>query len=261
MAVCLGAAVGIVAGIAVGLAAPDRAAAATSATGGQGQKLTVSRSSGLKPAGETVTVSGSGYDVEKGIYVAFCVDTGAGHLPTPCGGGADTTGSSGASSWISSNPPAYGAGLAIPYGPGGSFRVTLRVTATIGSVDCRVTRCAVVTRADHTRTDDRSQDVRIPVTFAGGSAATPTTRSGTGGAAAPAPTARPAAGASADPSGTAAPPPSTSAGPAHPDDLAVTQVSSSRSASRWWTGTAALLVLAGLGIALTVRRRRRGGTR
>jgi cobalamin biosynthesis Mg chelatase CobN len=34
------------------------------------------------------------------------------------------------------------------------------------TVDCRRVSCAIVSRNDHTRTGDRSQDVVIPVTFA-----------------------------------------------------------------------------------------------
>ncbi|MFI5935293.1 hypothetical protein [Actinoplanes sp. NPDC051494] len=130
------------------------------------KRLSVSATKGLDRAGQTVTVTGRGYDVSKGIYVAFCVDNGAGVMPSPCGGGADMTGGSGTSAWISSNPPSYGEELARPYGGGGSFTVTLRVSQMIGEIDCVVRGCAVVTRNDHTRTGDRSQDVRVPVRFA-----------------------------------------------------------------------------------------------
>ncbi|WUI02749.1 hypothetical protein OHR68_13365 [Spirillospora sp. NBC_00431] len=126
----------------------------------------MSRTSGLKTGGETITVSGKGYDTRKGIYVAFCKDNGPGKPPSPCGGGADKTGSTGASHWISDNPPSYGKGLARPYGSGGTFSVTVRVSAKLsGTVDCAKTTCAVVTRADHTRAADRTQDVRVPVSF------------------------------------------------------------------------------------------------
>lgn len=129
--------------------------------------LTVSKSNGLDPDGEVVTVSGSGYDVEKGIYVAFCLMPPPGQVPTPCGGGVDLSGTSGSSAWISSNPPAYGVGLAQPYGEGGTFTVTMALSSLIGdTVDCRTVQCAVVTRSDHTRTSDRSQDVFVPVSFA-----------------------------------------------------------------------------------------------
>ncbi|WP_157430694.1 hypothetical protein [Actinomadura macra] len=138
------------------------------AAGPSGQALTVSRVDGLPVKGATVRVRGSGYDKGKGVYVALCKDNGQGKVPSPCGGGADTSGSAGASQWISSNPPPYGKGLAVPYGPGGTFDVQLRVGAALSdTADCTKVRCVVVTRADHTRTSDRSQDVRVPVTFTG----------------------------------------------------------------------------------------------
>lgn len=124
-------------------------------------------------------MTGSGYDELKGIYVAFCVDNGPGEVPTPCGGGVDTAGASGSSQWISSNPPPYGEGLAIPYTSGGAFTVQLAVSATINdSVDCRHVACAVVTRADHTRPQDRSQDVEVPVTFSTGTTSSDTASGG-----------------------------------------------------------------------------------
>jgi LPXTG-motif cell wall-anchored protein len=155
------------------------AAAADTATGPEGQKLTVSKSSGLTPAGETVTVSGTGYNTEKGIYVAFCVDNGAGKTPTPCVGGVDMSGESGASVWVSSNPPSYGEGLAEPYkgsGHDGSFSVQLKVRAKDANTDCTKSgvTCAVITRNDHTRGGDQSQTVRIPVTFGGSGSSTAT---------------------------------------------------------------------------------------
>lgn len=154
-------------------AAPRPAdASAREATGPQGQRLWVSRTADVGD-GEALLVRGTGFDVNKGIYIAFCLDTGPGNVPTPCGGGVDTSGTSGASQWISSNPPSYGTELAKPFGPGGTFEVTVAVSARIGVEgaegglhDCAVETCAVLTRADHTRTGDRSADVRVPVAFA-----------------------------------------------------------------------------------------------
>lgn len=161
------------------LAVASPAAAASSATGPEGQRLTVSKSSGLNPAGETVTVSGTGYNAEKGIYVAFCVDNGAGRTPTPCVGGVDMSGESGASQWVSSDPPSYGEGLAKPYqgkGHDGSFSVQIKVRAKDANTDCTASgvKCAVITRTDHTRGGDQSQTVRIPVTFRGSGSSTAT---------------------------------------------------------------------------------------
>lgn len=151
-------------------------AAAVTASGPDGQQVTVSPSSGLAPTGQQVSVSGSGFDTSKGIYVALCVDNGAGQAPGPCLGGVDMEGSGGASAWISSNPPAYGEGLAQPFtesGGRGSFSVNLSVSASDAFTDCldpavAPNGCVIGTRADHTRGGDRSADVRIPVTFATG---------------------------------------------------------------------------------------------
>lgn len=140
----------------------------TTATDGT-RTLVVSPVDDLDPEGARVTVSGTGYDDFKGIYVAFCVVPERDVAPTPCGGGADLTGSTGASVWVSSNPPVYGESLAVAYGPDGSFETELMVEAVISEeIDCREVACAVVTRNDHQRTTDRSQDVFVPVTFAGG---------------------------------------------------------------------------------------------
>ena len=92
------------------------AAMAASANGPEGQTVTVSKVDGLDPDGETITVHGEGFDLTKGIYVVVCINTGAGQQPTPCLGGADMEGGGGSSAWISSNPPSYGEGLAVPRG-------------------------------------------------------------------------------------------------------------------------------------------------
>lgn len=143
-----------------------------SASDGQ-RTLRVAQSQGLAAGGQTVAVAGSGYDASKGVYVALCLVTPPDQPPSPCGGGIDIDGVSGASAWVSSNPPSYGEGLAQPYGEGGSFSVTVNVGPSLaGGIDCRQVQCAIVTRNDHVRTADRSQDVIIPVTFSSGSADT-----------------------------------------------------------------------------------------
>jgi hypothetical protein len=129
--------------------------------------MAVSRTDGLDPNGETLSVSGGCFDESKGIYVAFCVVPPPGVAPSPCGGGVDMSGAGGLSHWIDSNPPPQGTGLATPFGPGGTFTVTMRPSAQLNAtVDCRRVRCAIVTRADHTRGSDRSQDVIVPISFA-----------------------------------------------------------------------------------------------
>ncbi|MBB3098237.1 hypothetical protein FHR83_005932 [Actinoplanes campanulatus] len=218
--------------------------ATTSSPALAARRLSVSKTRGLDRAGETVTVTGRGYDVTKGIYIAFCLDNGPGVLPSPCGGGADTSGGSGASVWVSSNPPSYAEGLTIPYGKGGSFKVSLRVTRMIGDVDCAVRGCAVVTRNDHTRTADRSQDARIPIRFAAaaGGGVTPTP------AATPVTTGKPGAKRSAPvgpPTGklaTAAPPAATTAVALQAAEPTLNRTSNATPLGHWWAIGGAFLV-------------------
>lgn len=148
------------------VATPSNASTSRVATGQNGISITVSKSLKLNPNGADISVSGKGFTASAGVYVALCVKVKSGIKPGPCGGGADMTGVTGASIWLSSNPPAYAVGIAKPIATDGSFKVKLRVAAMIGNVDCRVTKCAIYTRADHLRSDDRSADIAFPVTFA-----------------------------------------------------------------------------------------------
>ncbi|GAA3783621.1 immunoglobulin I-set domain protein [Streptomyces phyllanthi] len=136
-------------------------------TGPEGQKLTVTPVNHLATKDQTLKIKGSGYDEDKGVYVALCVDNGDGELPTPCIGGVDMTGTSHSSAWISSDPPDYGEDLAIPYGDGGTFEVELTIDAKDEFTDCFKVTCVLATRADHTLSGDRSQDVKVPVSFVG----------------------------------------------------------------------------------------------
>lgn len=100
-----------------------------------------------------------------GIYLAFCQVPEYAKLPTPCGGGVNSSGKSKSSIWISNNAPAYGKGLAVKFGKNGSFRQTLRLSPMINDVDCRKVQCAITVRADHTRGDNRNYDLFIPIKF------------------------------------------------------------------------------------------------
>lgn len=142
------------------------ASTAVTVKGAGGQTLTVTQAKRLSPKGQFVTVTGRRYDETVGIYVALCVLPAKGGIPTPCGGGVDKSGSKGASEWVSSNPPPYGVGLAVPYGVAGTFKVRLKVGPIVGNFDCRKVKCAIVTKADHLNEDNRAADVLIPVTFA-----------------------------------------------------------------------------------------------
>ncbi|SDN26901.1 Immunoglobulin I-set domain-containing protein [Streptomyces sp. cf386] len=146
---------------------PDEPSGSKTVTGPNGQKLTVTPVNNLATEDQTLKITGTGYDTKKGIYVALCVDNGDGELPTPCIGGVDMTGGSHSSAWISSNPPDYGENLAIPYGTGGTFDIELTVDAKDAYTDCFKAKCVLATRNDHTLSGDRSQDVKVPVSFVG----------------------------------------------------------------------------------------------
>ncbi len=134
--------------------------------GPQGNVLRVSKVRRLPSGGSFITVRGRGFDPRVGIYVGLCVKPRPGQKPSPCGGGVDTDGSTRASAWVSSNPPSYGDNLATKYGRNGRFKVRIYVSSKISnSIDCRTTRCAITTRADHTRANDRSWDLAVPVRF------------------------------------------------------------------------------------------------
>ena len=139
--------------------------ASTATIGAAGRpKLSVSQVNNLNPNGTTVTVRGTGYDVNKGVYVIVCTQAAPGPQAT-CIGGVNIDGSSASSVWVSSNPPNYAIGLTTPFSPDGSFTVDLVVIAKSGALDCTVLKCGVVTRSDHLRYADRSQDVFVPITF------------------------------------------------------------------------------------------------
>ena len=127
----------------------------------------MSQSANLDPAGTLVTVRGLGFDITKGVYVLVC-NQARWDENRRCIGGINVDGSSPLSQWISSNPPGYAKGLTVGFESGGSFSVPLLVRAIDEStnlLDCRVEQCGVVAFADHTRRDDRSQDVFVPITF------------------------------------------------------------------------------------------------
>jgi hypothetical protein len=137
---------------------------AEAVTGTHGETLSVSKTSAIG-SGDILTVAGKNFDESVGIYVAMCKIVSPSKLPSPCGGGADKTGKLKASYWISSNPPGYGRGLVIPFKANGSFSVSLKVSPMIGTADCRKTPCALYVRADHTRTQDRTHDLYVPLSF------------------------------------------------------------------------------------------------
>ncbi|MFG2505055.1 hypothetical protein ACGFOW_06085 [Streptomyces rubiginosohelvolus] len=157
----------LLAGIPVGAAVSADAGTPKTATGPRGQKLTVSATTGLDPAQQKVRVQGEGYGLTTGIYVALCKDNGDNRVPSPCLGGADMSGGSKTSQWIVPPGDPYEGDLAQAFGPGGTFDVEIEIAQKGDGLDCAEVACSVVTRADHRAAGDRTQDVRIPVAFAG----------------------------------------------------------------------------------------------
>ena len=152
-------------GLVIALTAGPAFAATSGSTakGPKGQVLTVAQSIDV-PADSDVQVTGRGYNTKIGIYVTFCVIPAKGKRPELCGP-YDITGKNNDSVWVSSHPPIYAIPLVKPFGKNGTFKVKVTVRRNIGEYDCKVVRCAILTRADHTRSDDRSADVIIPITI------------------------------------------------------------------------------------------------
>ena len=145
------------------LPATASAATAVTVTGAHGEILSISQTRILDR--KSITVTRKNFDETVGIYLGLCVVPKKGQLPTPCGGGINKQGISKASQWISSNPPPYGSGLAKPYLPGGRFTYSMTLSKMIGKANCAKLRCAITVRADHLRSEDRTYDLFIPVTF------------------------------------------------------------------------------------------------
>lgn len=133
----------------------------------------------LPATGGTVKVKGAGYNRAQGIFLAFCVIPDGVKigdpatyttLPGPCLGGREAQdGSSRRITDTGTGTP----GITIPYEKGGTFRTTLNLRPGIadGKVCGETVRCAIVTRADFTATNERLYDQYIPVHFVPGGVA------------------------------------------------------------------------------------------
>ncbi|MGW0820292.1 hypothetical protein [Streptomyces sp. NPDC002845] len=165
-----GLAVAASAALTLGLATSASAATSTRTIvdGGTTYNLSLTAPDSATASGQVITVSGAGYNTGQGVYVALCAVEGAPgeQRPTPCLGGQDESGTTGSSHWVSN----LGGGTVAnssPFGTGGTFDVDIFVKATLddGSVCGEDVECAVVTRADHTDTSDRTYDVHVPISF------------------------------------------------------------------------------------------------
>lgn len=131
--------------------------------GPKGQSLIVTQTVNIEPDSEIVVI-GKNYNSKIGIYVTFCVIPKKGQRPEICGP-YDITGQNSSAVWVSSNPPFYAALLVKPFSKNGSFKVKVKVKQMIDSYDCKVAKCAILTRADHTRSDNRTADLIVPITI------------------------------------------------------------------------------------------------
>ncbi|MER6155286.1 hypothetical protein ABT147_07030 [Streptomyces sp. NPDC001868] len=165
-----GLAVAAASALTLGLATSASAATSTRSIvdGGTTYNLSVTAPNSATAAGQVITVSGSGFNTGQGIYVGLCVVNGAqgANKPTPCLGGQDETGATGASHWINNTFGGLFANSS-KFGTGGTFSVNIFVKATLddGSVCGEDVTCAVVTRADHFDSSDRKYDVHVPISF------------------------------------------------------------------------------------------------
>lgn len=129
-------------------------------------------------AGDHVTVTGTGFDSARGIYVAVCVIPESPEIkPGPCLGGVPDQEAeqveAGTVQWAPSNWinndwawKLFGA-RAYEDADAGTFTAYLELPDPVGEgIDCRVDRCGIVTRNDHTAAADRVQDVYVPIAYA-----------------------------------------------------------------------------------------------
>ncbi len=167
-----------------GQAVPTEFVSESSATGSDGRtRLIQTKMPDGAPAdladlvpGEEIIVSGNGFDARIGIYVGFCaIPESSEKRPSPCLGGIPEGAEQGdaaeqsalASAWIT-NDWAWKSFATQTYADAdeGSFEVRLTVPeSTVEGLDCAVSRCAIVTRADHTALKDRVQDMFLPIGF------------------------------------------------------------------------------------------------
>ena len=158
LAAALGALVGLVGPAAAGpLDVARQRGGTVSADGLQasdGQRtLRVSQSQGLAPPRASPSACRAAATTRARASTSPCAWSRPGHAPSPCGGGVDQTEATGASAWVSSNPPSYGEGLATPVRARRHLqRQRHRCAVIADGIDCRQVRCAIVTRNDHART-------------------------------------------------------------------------------------------------------------
>jgi hypothetical protein len=141
---------------------PTEPTATPTPTAPAGPAISVDPVNGLDPAGQTLTITGSGFAATgPGIYVGIA--STAKFSPT-------SMDAFGPAKWVHLGAtPSAGQDV---LGADGTFSITLDVTASFGAgssaTDCRTEQCAVFTFAAH-GSSDRSQDTHADVSFTGAS--------------------------------------------------------------------------------------------
>ncbi|GAB06564.1 hypothetical protein GII30_08005 [Gordonia amarae] len=111
-----------------------------------GPAVSLSKTTGLNPNGDEITVSGTGFSGDgAGVYVGIAQDD----------------------QFSTTDASVYGPGTVFVRSSqisGGSWSTRLKVSATFASADCQKRTCSVYTLAAH-GSSDRSQDTRTPVSF------------------------------------------------------------------------------------------------
>ena len=128
--------------------------------------------------GDELTVFGTGFNADNGIYLGFCKVPAAGEKPSPCLGGIPEGAESGElaeqensgadgpaleSQWITNNWAwrAFATG-SYTDAENGAFTARLLVPElSMAGLDCRVEQCGIFTRNDHTASGDRVQDLYL----------------------------------------------------------------------------------------------------
>ena len=161
---------------------PASAVSESSARGADGRVRTLTARAANGPAdlgavepGETLRIEGSGFDARIGIYVAVCaIPVSPEEKPGPCLGGIPEGAQAGdidesqlTSAWVTDDWAWRGfATHQYTDASEGTFSVALTIPPPADNgLDCRQTRCAIATRADHTAGSDRVQDMLLPIVY------------------------------------------------------------------------------------------------
>lgn len=128
--------------------------------------------------GDEIVVTGSGFNAANGIYVGICrIPESPDVKPSPCLGGIPDdaqqektapAADAAESVWLTDNWAwrSFATG-GYDDGAAGTFTARLRVPEPeADGLDCRVDRCGITTRNDHTAASDRVQDLHLAIGFA-----------------------------------------------------------------------------------------------